>query len=130
MATLAAAVSTAAIQDRVADRFVPAAYEAQRIEGLLGERLRVNLEGRLLHVDEPRLLRGFEQPPGEQAWIGEHAGKYLDAAANTWRYTHDARLKTQMDRIAQSLMKAQRPDGYLGTYVEDKRWTAVGRMGA
>src|SRR6516162_2159270 len=103
----AAPVSGATIMDRVADRFTPAPYETQRLEGLLGERLRVNLEGRLLHVDEPRLLRGFQEPPGEQAWIGEHAGKYLDAACNMWRYTHDARLKEQMDRIAQALMKTQ-----------------------
>src|SRR5512144_2993963 len=90
----------AAVQDRVADRFVPAPFERQRIEGLLGQRMRVNLEGRLLHVDEARLLKGFEQPPGEQAWIGEHIGKYLDAASNTWRLTHDQRLKAQMDRMA------------------------------
>ena len=74
--------------------------------------------------DEPRLLRGFEQPPGEQAWIGEHIGKYLDAACNTWRYTRDPRLKTQMDRMARALMATQKPDGYLGTYVDEKRWTA------
>jgi DUF1680 family protein len=118
------AAFSAAVQDRVADRFVPAPYEKQHIEGMLGERLRVNLEGRLLHVDETRLLRGFEQPPGEQEWIGEHIGKYLDAACNTWRYTHDPRLKTQMDRMARTLMKAQRPDGYLGTYIDAKRWTS------
>jgi DUF1680 family protein len=113
----------AAVQDRVADRFVPTPFERQRIDGLLGQRMRVNLEGRLLHVDEARLLKGFEQPPGEQAWIGEHIGKYLDAAANTWRLTHDERLKTQMDRMARALMATQRPDGCLGTYSDDKRWT-------
>lgn len=108
----------------VPEKFAPAPFETQRIEGMLGARLRVNLEGRLLHVDEARLLRGFEQPPGEQAWIGEHAGKYLDAACNTWRFTHDPRLKEQMDRIAGALMRSQRADGYLGTYTDDKRWTA------
>jgi DUF1680 family protein len=113
----------AAVPDKVPDKFIPTPYERQRIEGLLGERMRVNLEGRLLHVDESRLLRGFEQPPGEQAWIGEHIGKYLDAACNTWRYTHDDRLKTQMDRMARALMATQKPDGYLGTYTDDKRWT-------
>lgn len=113
----------AAVPDRVADRFVPAPFEKQRIEGMLGERMAVNLEGRLLHVDEFRLLQGFEQPPGEQDWIGEHIGKYLDAACNTWRYTHDPRLKQQMDRMARRLMATQHPDGYLGTYTDDKRWT-------
>jgi DUF1680 family protein len=114
----------AAVPDRVADRFVPTPFEQQRIEGVLGQRMRVNLEGRLLAVDEPRLLKGFEQPPGEQAWIGEHIGKYLDAACNTWRLTHDERLKTQMDRMARRLIAAQHSDGYLGTYSNDKRWTA------
>jgi DUF1680 family protein len=120
----AATAYAAAVQDRVADRFTPAPFEKQRIEGMLGERMRVNLEGRLLHVDEPRLLRGFEQPPGEQDWIGEHVGKYLDAAVNTWRYTHDARLKEQMDRMARRLIQSQRADGYLGTYIDARRWTS------
>ncbi len=117
-------LAASAFAAKVPDRLSPAAFETQRVEGMLGERMRVNLEGRLLHVDEPRLLRGFQQPPGEQDWIGEHAGKYLDAACNTWRYTHDARIKSQMDRIAAALMQAQKPDGYLGTYVDAKRWTS------
>jgi DUF1680 family protein len=114
----------ARVQDKVQDRFVPAPYERQKIEGLLGRRLQVNLEGRLLHVDEARLLAGFQHRPGEQEWIGEHAGKFLHAAGNTWLYTHDERLKRIMDRIAQGLIAAQGPDGYLGTYTDDKRWTS------
>src|ERR1035441_10538186 len=60
------------VPDKVADQFVPAQYDGQRIEGILGERMRVNLEGRLLHVDEKAILKGFQQRPGEQDWIGEH----------------------------------------------------------
>ena len=45
--------------------------------------MRINLEGRLLHVDEKGLIEGFQNRPGKQDWIGEHAGKFLDAAANT-----------------------------------------------
>lgn len=124
LALAGAGAWAAAVQDRVPDKFVPAPFDRQRIEGLLGQRMRINLEGRLLRVDEYRLLRGFEQPPGEQAWIGEHIGKYLDAAANTFRYSHNADLKAQMDRMARALMATQRPDGYLGTYTDDKRWTS------
>ena len=112
------------VADAIQDRFVPAAYDVQKIDGLLGERMRVNLEGRLLHIDEKGLLEGFQQRPGKQVWIGEHAGKFLHAACNTWLYTHDARLKTLMDRMAWSLIAEQLPDGYLGTYTDDKRWTA------
>jgi uncharacterized protein len=112
------------VKDAVADRFVAAPFEKQKIGGLLGERMRINLEKRLLAVEEEALLAGFRKRPGEQDWIGEHVGKYLDAAAITYRFTHDARLKTQMDRIALALIATQKGDGYLGTYTDDKRWTS------
>ncbi len=112
------------VPDKVPDQFAPAAFHGQRIEGILGERMRVNLEGRLLHVDEKALIDCFEHRPGPQDWAGEHAGKFLHAAANTWLYTDDVRLKTLMDRMARNLIAAQLPDGYLGTYTADKRWTS------
>jgi DUF1680 family protein len=51
-------------------------------------------------------------------------GKFLDAAAKTWLYTHDEHLKRLMDRMAQELIATQLPDGYLGTYQADQRWTS------
>src|SRR5579864_8943675 len=96
----APAAASAVVPDKVADRFVPAPFDRQRIEGLLGERMRVNLEGRLLHVDEKALIDCFQHRPGPQAWSGEHAGKFLHAASNAWLYTGDDRLKQLMDRIA------------------------------
>ncbi len=121
---LAQTLKTPVVADAVADRFVPAPYAGQRIEGVLGERMRVNLEGRLLNVDEKEILDCFRHRPGKQAWAGEHAGKFLDAAANAWLYTKDERLKTLMDRVARELIATQLPDGYLGTYVDQKRWTS------
>ncbi|MGD0776387.1 MAG: beta-L-arabinofuranosidase domain-containing protein [Candidatus Solibacter sp.] len=123
-ALAAQTLTPAAVADKVADRFTPAPYSGQRIEGLLGDRMRVNLEGRLLHVDEKGILQGFQQRPGVQDWIGEHAGKFLHAAANTWLYTGDERLKTLMDRVVRSLIPTQLPDGYLGTYLDANRWTS------
>jgi DUF1680 family protein len=113
-----------AVAPVVADKFVPAPYTDQRIEGLLGERMRINLEGRLLNVDEKEILDCFRHRPGKQAWAGEHAGKFLDAAANAWLYSKDERLKTLMDRVASELIATQLADGYLGTYTDDKRWTS------
>jgi len=121
---LALAGPQPAVPAKVDDQFIPAPFDAQQINGILGERMRVNLEKRLLHIDEEGLLLGFERRPGEQAWIGEHIGKYLHAAANTWLYTHDAALKTQMDRMARRLIATQMEDGYLGTYTDKQRWTS------
>jgi len=112
------------VPDKVPDRFTPAAFGDQHIEGILAGRMRVNLEGRLLHVDEKALIDCFAHRPGLQEWAGEHAGKFLHAAANTWLYTNDQRLKILMDRMARELIAAQLPDGYLGTYTDDQRWTS------
>jgi DUF1680 family protein len=112
------------VEDKIKDKFMPAAFDAQTIEGLLGDRMRVNVNGRLLHVDEQGIMAGFSHRPGVQPWIGEHAGKFLHAAANSWQYTRDRQLKLLMDRIAKELIEAQLPDGYLGTYTDDQRWTS------
>ncbi len=113
-----------AVADKVADRFTAAPFETQRIEGILGDRMKINFERRLLQVDEAGILDCFRHRPGPQEWQGEHAGKFLDAAANTWLFTSDDRLKSLMDRVTRVLVENQLPDGYLGTYTDDKRWTA------
>jgi len=123
-AVAAQPVAKPVIADKIVDRFAPAPFETQRVGGILGDRMRVNLEGRLLHVNEAGILDCFRHRPGRQEWAGEHAGKFLHAAANAWLYSSDERLKTVMDRVARELIAAQLPDGYLGTYTDDRRWTS------
>jgi hypothetical protein len=84
VATTGAARPEPAVRDQVADRFVPAPIERQRIEGLLGQKMAFTAERRLLAVEEDVLLAGFRRRPGPHPWIGEHAGKFLDAAALAW----------------------------------------------
>jgi uncharacterized protein len=92
-------------------------------DGFLGARLDANVSGRLLTVDESRLLEGFRQRPGRQAWDGEHVGKWLHAATLAWAYTGDPRLREKLDRVVGELGKCQLEDGYLGTYLPEQRWT-------
>lgn len=121
---LGLAAPAPAVADKVADKFTPAPYQQQKLSGYLAVRMQVNLNQRLLQIEEDALLAGFRKRPGSHPWIGEHVGKYLDAAANTLEYTQNERLKTQMTRMAKALMQAQLPDGYLGTYTDDQRWTS------
>ncbi|HEU4751682.1 MAG TPA: beta-L-arabinofuranosidase domain-containing protein [Armatimonadota bacterium] len=93
-----------------------------QLRGYLGERVARNEKNRLLQVDEAPLLAGFRHKPGEQAWIGEHVGKWLHAATLAWVNTGDPALRTKLDRVAAELIKTQEPDGYLGTYTPDKRF--------
>jgi DUF1680 family protein len=93
-----------------------------QLEGWLGQRVLVNATNRLMTADLEPLLDGFRHKPGSHPWIGEHIGKWLHAATLAWAYTGDPALRKRMDYAVSELIKAQEPDGYLGTYVPDKRF--------
>lgn len=112
------------VADKVQSQFIPADVHQQVIKGWIGERMNANEEKRLINVDEEAILAGFINRPGSHPWIGEHAGKFLDAASNTYRNSGNAALKIQIDRTAQQLIAAQLEDGYIGTYTNENRWTS------
>jgi DUF1680 family protein len=103
----------------LAEALPPSAVE---IDGWLGARILANATNRLLNVDTEPLLAGYRKKPGSHPWIGEHVGKWMHAATLAWAYTGDPRLKTKLDRVAADLIACQEPDGYLGTYVPEKRF--------
>jgi len=105
-------------------KYYPADLSKLTIGGWLGEKLQANTQQRLRKVDEPALLAGFINRPGNHSWIGEHIGKFLEAACNAYANNADPALKVQIDRSAQQLIAAQLPDGYLGTYEIDGHWTS------
>lgn len=100
-----------------------------RLRGLLGEALDANLHGRLSHfiVDEhsPAIeifAPAHRQQNREGDWYGEHAGKWLYAAAKAAARSGDADLLARLRRVADFLVSSQEPDGYLGTYAPDRRF--------
>jgi len=105
-----------------ADRTSPMAPNAVDISGLLGERIRAHTFGRIINIDEDVLLAGFRSRPGSHPWIGEHVGKWLHAASLLWLGSHDAGLREKITRVAKGLIATQDDDGYLGTYVPEKRF--------
>jgi DUF1680 family protein len=112
------------VQDKVQAVFTSTALENSRLQGYLASRMQKNLQERLLKVDEEGLIGGYWKRPGTHPWIGEHAGKYLETACNTWRNNPDTALKKQMDRIMYKLVNAQTENGYLGTYLPANYWTS------
>ena len=112
------------IAGAIADRQDIQVPDRVHLGGMLGARIDVSdVDRLLLSVDVNRLLDGFRHRPGEQAWVGEHYGKWLDAATLAWVYTGDARLRAKIDNAVAELLKCQLDDGYLGTYVPETRWT-------
>ena len=108
----------------VADRQDLQVPDRVHLGGMLGVRIeRSDIDRLLGAVDSNRLLDGFRHRPGEQAWVGEHYGKWLDAATLAWVYTGDPRLRAKIDDAVVELLKCQTDDGYLGTYTPDTRWT-------
>lgn len=119
---LSGLAQAAPVAPKMPDVLEPLPPSAVKVDGFLGERVQNNEKNRLLIVDEDDLLAGFRQRPGKQAWIGEHVGKFLHAATLAWANTQDPKLREKIDRVASELIKTQEPDGYLGTYVKDKRF--------
>src|SRR5678816_260795 len=95
-----------------------------QIGGFPGYRFEKSRQGRLKHVPMDVLLGGFQKRPGNQAWVGEHIGKWLHAAVLTWQITGDEELKTMADKAVKDLLATQKEDGYLGTYEDKDRWTS------
>ena len=93
-----------------------------KLTGWLGKRVMLNEVDRLLEVDLVPLLAGYKQRPGSHPWIGEHIGKWMHAATLAWQNTGDTRLKAKLAGAVKELVACQEPDGYLGTYVKDKRF--------
>ena len=98
--------------------------------GVLGEALAANLRGRLMHfiVDERSPAIALFSPEHRAAnlegdWYGEHAGKWLYAAAKATMRSGDAALAANLRRVADYLASVQEADGYLGTYAPQRRFT-------
>lgn len=101
-----------------------------RLEGLLGAALAANLAGRLSHfiTDETSPAIALFDPARADGnlqgdWYGEHAGKWLVAAARAAARADDATLGATVRRVADHLLSLQREDGYLGTYAPARRFT-------
>ena len=80
--------------------------------------MKVNREKRLLQIDLESILTPYKHRPGIQEWTGEHLGKFLYAASLEYQNTRSPEIKMRIDYGAKSLISAQLPDGYLGTYLK------------
>ncbi|MGH8079008.1 MAG: glycoside hydrolase family 127 protein [Lysobacter sp.] len=102
---------------------------AIQLGGLLGQALHANRSGRLSHfiVDETSPAIEIFAPARrkqnrEGDWYGEHAGKWLVAAAKAAARSSDAPLRARVQRVADFLVSTQEADGYLGTYAPERRF--------
>lgn len=100
-----------------------------RLGGLLGDALEANRTGRLSRfitdAHSPAIeIFGHEWKlrNTEGDWYGEHAGKWLVAAAKAAARSGDSVLLASLRRVADFLVAEQEEDGYLGTYSRGHRF--------
>lgn len=100
-----------------------------QLGGLLGEALDANRRGRLSHFvtgpDSPavRIFDPAHRAHNEEGdWYGEHAGKWLSAAAKAAARSGDADLEASVRAVVSYLGDVQDGDGYLGNYAPHRRF--------
>src|SRR5690606_17176417 len=111
------------------ERFVPAAAGAVVLDGVLGEAIEASRRGRLSHfitdADSPAIAifrPEHTRDNREGDWYGEHAGKWLYAAARAVARSGDAGLRENLRGVADYLLSRQADDGYLGNYAPERRF--------
>jgi galactosylceramidase len=106
---------------------VPAG-QVHDLGGFLGERYRLNTEDRLLGnlgFEQEKLLRMVEEKKtAEWNFVGEHSGKWLEAAIWSSQTTGNAALRTKAEETLRRMIAAQEPDGYLGIMATSLRTPA------
>ena len=107
---------------KLPDVLVPSSPANVKMGGYIGKRILLNEQNRLRDVDLKPLQAGFHQQPGSHPWIGEHIGKWIHASTLAWANTGNEKLKSKLDQAVIELIQCQQPDGYLGTYMPDKRF--------
>ncbi|MBI5690738.1 MAG: glycoside hydrolase family 127 protein [Verrucomicrobia bacterium] len=93
------------------------------VGGFLGQRLDLWRTHRLPRVGEDAfLLQGFERPPGQHVWQGEHVGKWIHATTLACVAAPDPKRQALLHQTVARLIATQAPDGYLGTYLPANRF--------
>ncbi|WP_415909603.1 glycoside hydrolase family 127 protein [Oleiharenicola sp. Vm1] len=99
------------------------------LAGVLGDALQRSRENHLATFIESEAspaiaLFRAEHVCGNQEgdWYGEHAGKWLVAAARAARHAPASPLAASVRRVADFLVQRQDVDGYLGTYAPNRRF--------
>ncbi|MBO2521200.1 MAG: hypothetical protein CW345_05280 [Firmicutes bacterium] len=91
-------------------------HAVERIGGFLGERFHNNKERRLKNwtLVEDFISLYERKSHQEWFWIGEQAGKWLDAAAYAAVISRDDELAERVLQAVDQLARSQEADGYLG----------------
>lgn len=117
-------------------------FAGEKIDRFLNHRVRGEFARNVIF---PEACHAFEKPDDDTSflpakgdcdekyrvrpwgrWKGEFWGKLMISACGAAEYAHDDRLRAFLHEEALRLVACQRPDGYLGTYVDPEYVQPIG----
>ena len=97
-------------------------FPSFRPDGHFGRRLARMIENHIMATDPVKLAALFRERT-KDGWQTEFWGKYMHAAAPFWRYTGSEALERRMAEGVKAIIALQEPDGYIGNYAPEDRYT-------
>lgn len=104
--------------------------EDVKLGGYLGAKTDACFANNVRTIDGSYLAGIFAQHAGTSDWKTEFWGKWMHSAVPAYRYTHDEKLKANIDASVKLLLSTQRADGYIGNYKDEchlQGWDIWGR---
>lgn len=103
-----------------ADLLTPLDLREVKVGGEIGRRIDITINNNLLQLDlDHEFLRPFTEEKRRGAYIG--LGKTIDAAVKFAAYSGDPKALALRKHLVEETIKAQEPDGYIGTMPLPKR---------
>lgn len=123
---------TARHETKAEDAFTPAAPGSIRIEGWLGEKIQASIGNRVMAQDTSMIMKAYQERVEENSghWRCEYWGKWFTSASLGLAYQPTSEHRKIIDQGVKDLLATQSPDGYIGTYKDDKHlgiWDVWGR---
>jgi uncharacterized protein len=125
-------LASPALGGSAADRLTPAKPGTVRIEGWLGGKMDLSLRHHVMDPDLDRIIHPYRERFEENSghWRCEYWGKWFTSAALGYAYQPTPQHGAMLERGVRELVATQTPDGYIGTYKDDKHlgiWDVWGR---
>jgi DUF1680 family protein len=107
----------------VADAMSLASPGTVQLQGWLGDKLGLCLNGRVWAQNPETLVAVIRSHHDKGDWRGEYWGKWYSAAVLGYACQPTAERRAQLEQVMREVIKSQEPDGYLGSYDEKDRLT-------
>ncbi len=116
--------------DNVKDKMLSGLPGTIKIGGVLGEKMNLVIERRIMAQDEEYLVDPFRHKDETRLWQSEFWGKWILSAVAAFEYNKDPKLLAIIRKGASDLIATQMPSGYIGNYSDQaqlQQWDIWGR---